>query len=74
MSSMRTPLLVHLPATKPREGQAGHEAHLMKRLALDEDSDEDLEDEDDLEEDEGEDEEDEETETWQVVGRSGPLP
>ena len=82
VSAVRPPLLVHLPAAQPREGQAGRRArrvrlaeHDAKPLAialrLDDDFDDDLDedDEDRDEDDDGEDDEDdqdEETETWQV--------
>jgi hypothetical protein len=79
LPAMRSPLLVDIPAAKPREGKAGGGAGFMtlqvdvftKRLQFEDDIDEDDFDEDDDFEDQDDDQDDDEDdedepETWQV--------
>jgi hypothetical protein len=84
VSRLRPAFLVDVPATEPRESQAGLGAWIMIERPVfthpfrvdddDPEDDDDFEDEDDDEagDDENEEEEDgDEPETWQVRGRGG---
>ena len=76
LQQLRAALLVHLPATEPGEGQAGHRTGIVTTsFQLDGEFDDDFndaeddepgdEDEDD-DEDDDDDAEDDDVETWQV--------